>query len=420
MKTFSLILLSTTSFLLAGLFNFAAAQLPHETRQVFEEIVDELDQDLQKLFREAIKRDSATIEFTPEQFKRFRSHPANPFEGLDSVDADALENNIALKFELPTVRNRDSGKLERQHPDNLKNFAPALSPWKQSIATVFAGDKAIAMGTIISPDGLILTKSSEVQSKSKLFCQLANGTRYQASIKETDRNNDVAILKISANNLKPIRFSGQSPRPGAFLVTGNRMGKPIAIGVCSTEPRALLSTNPAYLGVRPIDSENGVKVETVTGFGAAEKAGIRVGDILLEFDDKKLTSVTQLVNYIRQRAPGDKIVIRYSRKGETKETVAELKGRTRSSGSSKSATQFGAILSERSSGFPLVFQHDTPLLPEHCGGPIVDIDGRIVGINIARHGRVGSYALPSPHVKKIVDRLLRRDVASKPKSNVDK
>ncbi len=32
--------------------------------------------------------------------------------------------------------------------------------------------------------------------------------------------------------------------------------------------------------------------------------------------------------------------------------------------------------------------------PSECGGPVVDLDGKAVGINIARGGRVKSYAVP--------------------------
>ena len=51
-------------------------------------------------------------------------------------------------------------------------------------------------------------------------------------------------------------------------------------------------------------------------------------------------------------------------------------------------------MSNRRWGFPSVIQHDTVLRPSDCGGPVVDLDGYAVGINIARAGRVASYALP--------------------------
>jgi S1-C subfamily serine protease len=49
----------------------------------------------------------------------------------------------------------------------------------------------------------------------------------------------------------------------------------------------------------------------------------------------------------------------------------------------------------RLSGFDRVIQHDTVLDPDECGGPVLDTAGRVIGMNIARAGRVVSYSLPS-------------------------
>ena len=63
-------------------------------------------------------------------------------------------------------------------------------------------------------------------------------------------------------------------------------------------------------------------------------------------------------------------------------------------GRSDFQNSLGGKLSVRRFGFPLAFQHDTVLRPSDCGGPVVDLDGRVVGFNIARAGRTESYALP--------------------------
>ena len=57
--------------------------------------------------------------------------------------------------------------------------------------------------------------------------------------------------------------------------------------------------------------------------------------------------------------------------------------------------RLGVGVSGRRDGFPVVLQHDTVLKPADCGGPLVDLDGRAVGVNIARGGRVETYAVPS-------------------------
>jgi serine protease Do len=45
------------------------------------------------------------------------------------------------------------------------------------------------------------------------------------------------------------------------------------------------------------------------------------------------------------------------------------------------------------------------LRPWLCGGPLVNLDGKAIGLNIARAGRVTTYALPARLVKRILDNL---------------
>ena len=54
-----------------------------------------------------------------------------------------------------------------------------------------------------------------------------------------------------------------------------------------------------------------------------------------------------------------------------------------------------------------MIQHDTVLYPDECGGPVVDTQGRFVGLNIARAGRVVSYALPASSVTTDIADMLR-------------
>jgi S1-C subfamily serine protease len=65
----------------------------------------------------------------------------------------------------------------------------------------------------------------------------------------------------------------------------------------------------------------------------------------------------------------------------------------------------GSTLSERRNGFPTILQHDQVIAPTDCGGPLVDLDGKAVGINIARAGRVESYAIPTEVVLSAINEL---------------
>jgi serine protease Do len=60
-----------------------------------------------------------------------------------------------------------------------------------------------------------------------------------------------------------------------------------------------------------------------------------------------------------------------------------------------------------------VLQHDTPLFPEQCGGPLLDLEGKVVGINIARQGRISSLAIPTSYLVELLPDLTRDEVARK-------
>jgi hypothetical protein len=51
------------------------------------------------------------------------------------------------------------------------------------------------------------------------------------------------------------------------------------------------------------------------------------------------------------------------------------------------------------------------LRPADCGGPLLDLDGKMVGINIARAGRVNSYAIPTAAIKPLLEELKSGNLA---------
>ena len=114
-----------------------------------------------------------------------------------------------------------------------------------------------------------------------------------------------------------------------------------------------------------------------------------------------------MVEIIRKHLPGEKVDLKLRRNGVEHSLQATL-------GDKQAGPQFerteyqnglGGKLSDRRSGFPSALQHDTVLRPNLCGGPVVDLDGNTVGINIARAGRVASYALPGDVLLPLLDEL---------------
>jgi len=59
------------------------------------------------------------------------------------------------------------------------------------------------------------------------------------------------------------------------------------------------------------------------------------------------------------------------------------------------------------SGFSQVFAHDGVITREQCGGPLVDVTGQVVALNIATRilDNCRTYAIPAAAIRKAVDDL---------------
>ena len=397
----------------------ASAQINRELRSVFEGMMGDLPDDLRAKFERALAEDNATIEFTLDEFRRFQRHPANPFEEIEDIDPGEGETTIELRFELPSLRDRPIGPLEREHPGLLKGLNRATERAAASTVRFVSGTTDLTLGAIVREDGMVITKASEIENADPLVCLIPGRGRVAAHILKIDHANDVALVQVDTRGLSPIEWSAHQPLPGSFLLTPNEQNEVVSLGTYSAVGRSLRQGRRAFLGVGPRTVEGGVQIDLIEPDSAAHRAGLRVGDIITRLADVPMRDVTELVNTIRQHSPGDAVVIEYLREGQAQRTTAVLAGQHFSGARAarfKMMARLGAIPSRRADGFSFAFQHDSPLLPEQCGGPITDLHGNVVGLNIARNNRAASYAIPSSHVKTIVDELLRSNIASRPNS----
>jgi serine protease Do len=81
-------------------------------------------------------------------------------------------------------------------------------------------------GLIIRPDGYIVTNEHVVADSDKIDVVLYNGEFYDGVVLGSDRRSDLAVIKIDADNLRPVRFGDVSRvRPGHWSFSfGNPYG----------------------------------------------------------------------------------------------------------------------------------------------------------------------------------------------------
>lgn len=301
----------------------------------------------------------------------------------------------------------------------LVAFREVMKEPAKSTVQVYCDGERAALGAIVRPDGYIATKASEITTKSgdpwgKIECQLSSETKKrEARLIGRDKATDLAILKIDAKDLPVAPWSSdESPGVGSWLITPGLSQDPLSIGVVSVAARKL-PPNGA-LGIGLANNERMALVTEIRAGLAAEQAGLKDGDIIRKFDGEEIKNSEQLRKAIRWRYPGDKITIVYERDGKQHSTEATLSAMIDLGRDERSEFQnsLGGKLSDRRTGFPLAIQHDSVLRPIDCGGPVVDVDGKVIGLNIARAGRVESYALPSSLVRETVDKLLKMELTS--------
>ncbi len=108
-------------------------------------------------------------------------------------------------------------------------FQGASASANQSTVAIKMDDagtmRQIALGTIVSEDGFILTKASEVTSRAKIWVPLMIGhsvRNYDVKVVGVSNVLDLAMLKIDAKGLTPVIFADTRPGvPDAPPITAN-------------------------------------------------------------------------------------------------------------------------------------------------------------------------------------------------------
>ena len=355
-----------------------------------------------------------------------------PLNAQQAETNEDLEDSVVLFGEalkdvfdriwVPRSRFRDG-------PHVRAAFRPVIESARSATVEVRSAGRRVAWGGVVGPHGWVLTKASLlVNSFDSINCRLQDGRDLPARIVGIDRQYDLAMLKLDANDLAYLDLTeSQSPetlkrgdllvsidksdvketpasaapgqlQAGDWVATVGAGRNPVAIGVVSVAPREI-QRRPGFLGVGIGESKDksGVLVTAVEPRSGAAKAGIIKGDVIRSVDGDLVASPDELRQLIQAKNPGDPVRIALSRQEESdlEQFVlrAVLSGR-RFHSRAQYQNNLGGALSERRFGFPSALQHDTVLSPRDCGGPLVDLEGRVVGFNIARAGRTESYALP--------------------------
>lgn len=319
---------------------------------------------------------------------------------------------LAIAIALPCPALAQTGEFLRSNPAFMQAFREVVQPSSRSTVRVQCDGKDTCLGTVVAADGWILTKAHDLTGK--IVCKLGDGRDFEARIIGIHEPHDLALLRIGALQLRPIEFAtSQNAKPGGWVASVGTGADPAAIGVVSVATRKV---NEAYLGIQIDAAPQGLLVTAVMQKSAAHKGGLRAKDILLYVNQQKIADADQMQQLLAERKPGDTITLTIRRGDMEQDITLKLQSREQAGAfRSEFQNRLGSELSNRRSGYGILLQHDSVLKPSDCGGPLVDLKGRVIGINISRAGRVETWALPAEIVQPLIAELKSGRLAPKEK-----
>ena len=118
----------------------------------------------------------------------------------------------------------------------LGRFRRAVTGARLSVVEILDGGMTTAFGTVVDPDGLVLTKASEVPDGAR--CRLPGGRDAPTELVGIDPAYDLALLRVPASGLVPVTWGKSlNPRAGSMLAAAGAGELPVAIGIVSIPRR---------------------------------------------------------------------------------------------------------------------------------------------------------------------------------------
>ncbi len=292
-------------------------------------------------------------------------------------------------------------------------FEPQRQVLQTSSAVMLDGRREIGYGVVISPDGHLLTKASEVAGVKSLAVTVDKLQFRDVKILAVDPEWDVALLKVEASGLVPVTYAPTSEVPQGSWVVANgastRTSRRLLAGIVSAKSREIPAAGGAALGVVLNPKSKAVEIEEVSEKSGAKDAGLQKGDVILSVEGKKISKIEDIAEILKERKAGSSVKVTVQRSKEEITVAVRLAARGEMFTDQMNRNdQMSGEFSPRRSGFPRVMQHDILGSRSVVGGPLLDFDGRCIGMNIARANRAESLAIPVEDLKVLAERLMKQ------------
>jgi serine protease Do len=189
--------------------------------------------------------------------------------------------------------------------------------------------QAILKMTAFIIGGLMMAPAFAQDDKEKASKDKEKKDHEQIIIHRESGDNEKMVIEINGDkvtvNGKPI----EDMKDGSVKVHRYKIKDPASyrkIAGANGDVYRLLTeeANHAMLGVTTEKVDEGAKIKDITPESAAEKIGLKEGDIIIKINETKIEEPDGLAKAIRAQKPGDKVQVTYIRDKKTQTATAEL------------------------------------------------------------------------------------------------
>jgi serine protease Do len=320
------------------------------------------------------------------------------------IIALGLPNALRAQNDIPLLLPEERQAVDTQADEFNEAIKPVLATAAKSTVRVWSGSRRLAYGTVVGDGRKILTKWSEVaRARGDLRVDAGDESR-AVKLAGVYQDEDLVLLEIEGKPLTPVNWSLATPRLGGFLAAPQPDGRLAAFGVVSVLSRNLRDTDLAYLGVvgEAGFTGQGVKIKDVDEKSGAHAAGLKPGNVILKVGERPISGLLELKNALIGVTPGAKVSLLVDADGGENKIEVTLGNRPQlpqyANGRLEQMERMGGQVSQVRDSFTQVIQTDMRPKPNQVGGPVVDLQGRVLGITMARADRTRSFVMPAAAV----------------------
>jgi S1-C subfamily serine protease len=247
----------------------------------------------------------------------------------------------------------------------------------RSVVSVERDGKRVALGTVVGPGGLVVTKSSLVDSEVR--CKLPDGRAVAGKVVHRWAGLDLALLTLSeADAVVPVEFPAAGTEVVGTVVWAPT-GAGTTTGIIGHAPRKI-GPEPAWKGDGLVGSDRGPLFEGKTLRDRLRLPGLKAGDVIASVDGRPTGTIDEvgrtLDRFTESHCAGDPLRVEVVRAGAKTEVVLPLPAGRR-----------GWLQEEwesaRRSGLDGVATCDLSVRGSACGGPVFTPGGEFVGVCVA-------------------------------------